>query len=77
MRLVRRWVLPLLAAAWLACGSATLLVAQQGNAKTPEPAPSKDYTKSYGLVLLLVGLGVLVVSRPGRRAEQARPGEGD
>jgi hypothetical protein len=59
-------------AGWLAVhGTAAAQVAQQGQKK--QEAEGGSYVLAYGLVILGIALGLLVVCRSSRRRDRAKP----
>ena len=59
-------------ALWAAAVSPVLAQAAPNNAPV-----DKSYVSAYGLVILLVGLGLMLVLRPAGRATEARPKKGE
>jgi|WetSurMetagenome_2_1015567.scaffolds.fasta_scaffold1105986_1 hypothetical protein len=55
---------------WLAAHGTAL--AQQPPEK-PAEAPGGSYVASYAIVILAIALGLLVVCRPSRRRDRAKP----
>ncbi|MEN6407635.1 MAG: hypothetical protein ABFC77_14340 [Thermoguttaceae bacterium] len=56
---------------------AAVALAQGPQPKQSAPADGNSYVLSYFLVLLGIGLGLVVVCRPGRRRDRAKPEQYD
>ncbi len=68
----RRWSQRMVVAALiLSCLSFTPTTALAAKKKKEEAPPTKSYVLPYMIVMMMVGVGLMTVCRPGKRLERA------